>query len=125
MHALAMEPSQGFRRPQVRGAHVVTDASMVGSWSHSHEEDHDGRQVYVSSDVPLPPSRGRTTFTLLADQRAVAGLPGPDDRGHTDGGTWELSGDVLRVNIPGGTLTFHVEAAAPERLELRPIRPRE
>jgi hypothetical protein len=98
-------------------------ASLVGSWSHSHEEDAEGVQVFRPTDYEFPPSRGRTSFTLRPDGTAVAGLPGPDDRGiSTDDGTWQLQGDVLHVRCPGWTATYVVVSAAPRRLELRPAR---
>jgi hypothetical protein len=102
---------------------VIDDAQVLGAWAHSHEEDHDDRQTFRPADLPLPPSRGRTTFTLLPDHRAVVGRPGPDDRGTTDDGTWVLDGDVLRVALPTGEAAYEVLAAAADHLELRPIHP--
>lgn len=100
---------------------MVEESSLVGSWAHSHEEDHDGVQVYRPADRELPPSRGRTAFTLRPDSTAAAGLPGPTDRGiRTDDGTWSLTGDVLSVDVPGWGAAYEVVAAEPDRLELRP-----
>jgi len=106
-----------------RNVGPVTDRSvLVGSWSHSHEEDHDGLQVFRPGDDELPPSRGRTTLTLRADATAVAGTPGPADVGRlSDGGSWELDGDVLRVRCPGWTATYEVVSAEPAQLKLRPV----
>ena len=103
----------------------VDPASFVGSWSHSHEEDGEGVQVFRPVDYDFPPSRGRETMTLRPDGTAVAGLPGPDDRGmRTDDGTWRLQGDVLHGRCPGWVATFKVVAITPQRLELRPIHSR-
>lgn len=106
---------------------MIDDVQVLGSWAHSHEEDHDGLQLYRPADHPFPPSRGRTTFTLLPDHRAVVGLPGPDDRGTTDDGTWTLEqrsdGDVLTVDLPAWQATYLVAAAGPGLLELQPILP--
>jgi hypothetical protein len=97
-------------------------ASLVGSWSHSHEEDDEGVQVFRPVDYDFPPSRGRESFTLRPDGTAVAGLPGPDDRGiSTDEGTWQLQGDVLHIRCPGWAATYEVVGAASQRLELRPV----
>lgn len=100
----------------------MTDTDdLTGSWVHAHEQDHDGLQVFRSSEVDLPPSRGRTSFTLRPDGTASAGLPGPDDRGVSSGdGTWHLSGDLLEVACPGWVAAFHVVAAEGSTLELRP-----
>ena len=95
--------------------------TLAGSWTHSHEEDHDDVQVFRPGDYAFPPSRGRQSFTLRPDLSAAAGLPGPDDRGlTTDDGTWQLEGDVLSVRIPGWEATYQVVAADSDRLELRP-----
>ena len=106
---------------------MIDDAQLAGSWTHSHEEDHDGLELWRPADYPLPPARGRTTFTLLPDHRAVVGTPGPDDRGTTEGGTWSLEqrpdGDVLIVALPQWQATYLVVAADPEHLELRPPQP--
>ena len=100
----------------------VDPASLVGSWSHSHEEDYEGAQVFRPVDYDFPPSRGRETFTLRPDGTAVAGLPGPDDRGiTTEDGTWQLQGDVLHVRCPGWAATYEVVDAGSQRLELRPV----
>jgi hypothetical protein len=99
----------------------VDPASLVGSWSHSHEEDDEGVQVFRPVDYDFPPARGRESFTLRPDGTAVAGLPGPDDRGiSTDEGTWQLQGDVLNIRVPGWTASYEVVSTAPQRLELRP-----
>lgn len=93
---------------------------LVGSWVHSHEEDHDGIRVYRPSTTELPPSRGRDSVTLREDGTAVAGLPGPADAGvTTEDGTWRLEGDVLNVDCPGWTGTYEIVAADGTVLELR------
>jgi hypothetical protein len=100
---------------------MADERALIGSWTHSHEEDHDDVQVYRPGDAELPPSRGRTSFTLRPDATAAAGLPGPTDSGlRTDDGTWSLAGDVLHVDCPGWGATYEVVAADPDRLELRP-----
>jgi hypothetical protein len=45
----------------------VDPASFVGSWSHSHEEDGEGVEVFRPVDYDFPPSRGRETMTLRPD----------------------------------------------------------
>ena len=96
--------------------------ALEGSWTHSHEEDQDDVQVWRPSDRPLPPARGRFSFTLHPDGSAVAGTPGPDDRGRTsDDGTWQLEGDVLRVRCPGWAAAYEVVAVDQDRLGLRPL----
>lgn len=103
------------------------EAQLVGSWTHSHEEDRDGLELWRPADYPFPPARGRTTFTLLPDHGAVVGTPGLDDRGTTQAGTWSLEqrpdGDVLIVDLPQWRATYFVAAADPEHLELRPPPP--
>jgi len=93
---------------------------LVGTWVHSHEESHDGVQVYRPDGYPFPPSRGRTSFSLRADGTAVSGQPGPDDRGVLAPGTWQLEGTVLSLSSPEGTARYEVLAADTKHLELRP-----
>lgn len=100
---------------------MIEETQVLGSWAHSHEEDHDGTQTYRPADRPLPPSRGRTTFTLLPDHSAAVGTPGPDDRGARHTGTWSLENDVLRVSLPESTETFRVVTANAEQLVVTPI----
>jgi hypothetical protein len=98
------------------------DLALAGSWVHSHEEDHEGIQVFRPVSYDFPPSRGRESFTLRPDGTAVAGLPGPDDRGiSTDDGNWQLHGDVLHVRCPGWAATYQIVAASSQRLDLRPV----
>jgi hypothetical protein len=100
---------------------VVDEQALVGSWVHAHEQDGTDRQVFVPADRALPPSRGRSGFTLRADHRATIGLPGPDDSGATDDGTWQVDGELLEVRSPTWTLRYQVLAAGPDRLEIRPV----
>jgi hypothetical protein len=97
-------------------------ALLAGSWVHSHEEDREGIQVFRPASYDFPPSRGRESFTLRPDGTAVAGLPGPDDRGiSTDAGNWQLHGDVLHIRCPGWAATYRIAAASSQRLDLRPV----
>ncbi|WP_326825355.1 hypothetical protein [Streptosporangium sp. NBC_01756] len=103
-------------------ASSMNPSSLVGSWSHSHEEDAEGIQVFRPVDYDLPPSRGRETFTLRPDGIATAGSPGPDDRGITTGdGVWQLRGDVLHIRCPGWTARYEVISVTRRRLDLRPV----
>jgi hypothetical protein len=94
---------------------------VVGRWTHVHEEDHDGLQVFRPAGTDLPPARGRTSLRLDAGGDATAGYPGPDDRGVTDDGSWSLSGDLLTVTGAAGTTTYQVVSVEADRLELRPL----
>jgi hypothetical protein len=100
---------------------MIDRDTIVGTWTHAHEEDHDDVQVFRPGSHPLPPSRGRETFTLHANSAVVAAFPGPDDRGESDDGTWSLEGDVLTIDRPGATSKYELVAADSERLELRPL----
>ena len=93
---------------------------LVGSWVHSHEEDGDGVVVFRPAGYNLPPARGRDSFTLQADGTAAIGTPGPDDRGATTSGRWELSGSALTLQLPGRTADYDVLSVEPGKLSLRP-----
>ncbi len=95
--------------------------AVTGRWTHVHEEDHDGLQVFRPAGTELPPARGRTSLLLQAGGDATAGYPGADDRGVTDAGSWSLDGDLLTITGAAGTSTYQVVTAEPDLLELRPL----
>ncbi len=106
---------------------MTDEEQILGSWTHSHEEDHNEQQTFRPSSNPLPLARGRRSFTLLPGNRAVVGTPGADDRGVTYDGTWSIDhgseGDVLKVVLPGWAETFLIVDASSEKLVLQPITP--
>ena len=93
---------------------------LTGTWIHSHEEDHDGLQVYRPAGYPFPPARGRSALTLASDGSARSGSPGPDDRGIVADGSWHLADSLLTVRSAGRTATFDVLTADRDQLTLRP-----
>lgn len=100
---------------------MISRDAVVGQWAHSHEDDHDGVQVFRPARYPFPPARGRTAFTLQSDGNAVTGQPGPVDRGESVVGTWDFTGTVLTIRGQGRTTDYAVLTADPDRLQLRPI----
>ena len=57
-------------------------ARFAGSWTHSHEEDSGGVQVYRPTQgfvFPLS-RRGRETLEVSSEGQILSGTPGPDDR---------------------------------------------
>ncbi|MFV8165767.1 hypothetical protein ACNQVK_27325 [Mycobacterium sp. 134] len=106
---------------------MIDETQVLGSWTHSHEEDRGATQTFRPADYPLPPSRGRTTFTLLPDHNAVVGTPGPDDRGARQSGSWSVEHqpgrDVLTISLPDWNETFSIVTAEARQLVLTPITP--
>src|SRR4051794_28829227 len=93
---------------------------LARSWTHAHEEDREGQMVFRRSEVSLPPSRGRMTFSLEPSGNADVGGPGPDDRRAHNQGSWDLRGDVLTLRVPGqGEQRFQIVSADGERLVVR------
>ncbi len=99
---------------------MTNPPDLAGSWVHSHEEDHDGIEVYRPAGYPFPPARGRTSLTLKPDGSARSGSPGPDDRGVAADGTWQLADSLLTVRSAGHTARFDVLAVDRDQLTLRP-----
>lgn len=99
---------------------VARDA-LIGSWTHSHEEDSGDLVVYRPSSYAFPRSRGRDSFELAADGSLGARAIGPDDRSVASPGSWELSagGLALRPGAGRPERAFEVVSAAPDRLVLR------
>ncbi len=100
---------------------MTEQSALVGAWTHAHEEDHAGVEVFRRLGHRLPVSRGRQAFTLRPDLTAVLGTPGADDRGTESAGTWRVEGQVLRVRCPGWAASYEVLAAEADRLDLRPV----
>jgi hypothetical protein len=95
---------------------------LVGSWTHSHEEDSGDLVVYRPTSYAFPRSRGRDSFELAADGSLVERAIGPADRSVPSPGRWELSEDgrlVLRPGAGGPERAFEVVSAAPDLLVLR------
>ena len=99
---------------------AVDPKHLEQRWMHSHEEDTPSGQVFRPASFPFPRSRGRRSFELKPGGRVLARDIGPDDRGVTTEGTWELHGDELRLHLgSGGARVYRIEAASRERLVLR------
>lgn len=101
----------------------LTAASLLGAWSHSHEEDQQGRQVFRRASYPFPPSRGRLSFNLLDDGIANFQSIARDDRHATASCHWSLDDPTS----PELSITFNerklfkarVLSVQHERLELQ------
>lgn len=95
---------------------------LIGSWTHSHEEDRGDERVFRPSDREFPPARGRQSFRLAADGVLEQTGPGPDDRAVTTAGTWEVHGTRLDL-YPYGAHPQHfvVQFAGPDQLTLQVV----
>ena len=96
--------------------------SLAGGWTHSHEEDQPGLQVFRRPDHPFPRSRGRTSYDLRAGGELGGSRPGPDDRHVATAGKWTLDGRRLTV-VPDGAAPqqFEVQSLEPDRLVVKPV----
>lgn len=67
---------------------------VIGSWTHSFEEDEDGVQVYhPTNSYPFPLSRkGRETLEFGTGGKISIQEPGPDDRLNTKTCNWRALG---------------------------------
>jgi hypothetical protein len=98
------------------------DARLLArSWTHSHEEDFDGWQVFRPSEQGFPPSRGRSSLELVPGGALKSSGPGADDRTVRGEGRWELRDRTLVVRSGGGVQSFEVGGVEPDRLLLRPM----
>ncbi|TDO47370.1 hypothetical protein EV643_109267 [Kribbella sp. VKM Ac-2527] len=87
---------------------------MLGRWTHSFEEDHDGISVYRRDDFAFPPARGRRGVEFRPDGTFVEWLIGRGDAPEPHLGEWEPSGVVAR-GTTGSALIVDIQ---PDRLEL-------
>jgi hypothetical protein len=96
--------------------------TIARAWTHSHEEDTEGRIVYRSSEYAFPPGRRPRTTLELSPGGGVrySGGPAPDDRRTAYTGSWTLSDDELRLQLEGRPQEhYQVESADEQRLVLR------
>ncbi len=98
----------------------IARASLEGEWIHHHEEDADGRQVFVRAGAPLPRSRGRRRLALRAEGQLEASDPGRGDAPEPLRGSWSLEPpDRLRfvwATPEAGEECFRIEAVETDRL---------
>ena len=99
------------------------DPNLLGSWTHSYEEDEGDVQVYRRSDAfAFPPSRrGRETLRFDPGGQVTNSLPGPDDRQRHSSATVTALG-MNRYRFEGGVAAgtvIEVVEVTPETLRLR------
>jgi hypothetical protein len=87
---------------------------LLGRWTHSFEEDHDGVTVYRRTDFAFPPARGRRGVEFRPDGTFVDWLIGRGDAPEASTGRWDQTGVISRASGPPGT----VVQAGSDRLEI-------
>jgi hypothetical protein len=98
----------------------ITRESLVGAWTHSHEEDDGEILVYRPSAWDFPPARGRDSLELRGDGTLARRNPGPDDRSVVNPGTWDLVGHRLGLYQSGTSeIFFDVDEVSDDRLVVR------
>ena len=100
------------------------ESMIARSWTHAHEEDHDGLLVFRSSDQDFPPAHGRQSFDLQPGGTLARSGPGPDDRTVRSTGTWSVEGDQLELHPgEGAAQRYRVAAIEADRLVVQPLDP--
>ncbi|MFI5893460.1 hypothetical protein ACIA5D_25485 [Actinoplanes sp. NPDC051513] len=105
----------------------MTEATSVppGRWTHSHEEDHDGVEVYRPAGYDFPPARGRSGIEFRPDGTYIDWAIGRGDANEARPGRWEpAAAGGLRIITAGEQRVLVVALVAPDRLEIRPGGPR-
>ena len=88
---------------------------MLGRWTHSFEEDHDGISVYRRDDFAFPPARGRRGVEFRPDGTLVEYAIGRGDAPEArPAGRWDAGGRLDR----GSSGTGQIVKAEPDRLEI-------
>jgi hypothetical protein len=103
---------------------------LVGRWTHSFEEDHDGVTVYRHDDFAFPPARGRRGVEFRPDGSFSELLIGRGDAPEPGAaGRWSAGGEVSRAVDPAGSGgmagsagmnggTGSIVSVGPDRLEI-------
>jgi hypothetical protein len=94
---------------------------LQGRWVRSSEEDTDDEMVFRPADLPLPPSRGRTSLEFRPDGTYVESAPGPVDVPESSTGSWSLEGTRLVLEAEGNRPSRELEitGAEDDRLTIR------
>jgi hypothetical protein len=94
---------------------------LVGSWTHSHEEDTEEEMVFRPASHAFPPSRGRLSLQLRADDTYVESSPGPADVPEESQGHWALEGGRLVLEGTGERRghAWRIVTAEDDRLAVR------
>lgn len=89
-------------------------------WVHSHEEDTANSKVFRPETYKkFPRSRGRFSFELKADEKAVIYGYGVTDRSQPREGTWRVENNSLVLSSDSGQeVVFKVLSATVDRLEI-------
>ena len=103
----------------------MNQASIQGSWTHSHEEDQGDVLVYrPSHSYEFPPARGRETLEFGAAGELTERTPGPDDRTRDTPGRWTALGmNRYRLGSAGDSSAQVIEVIehSQEVLKIRKI----
>jgi lipocalin-like protein len=98
----------------------IEQSTLVGSWTHSHEEDAHGEMVFRGATYSFPLSRGRRSIHLAAGGKLMESHPGATDRTERAEGSWSLDGNQLTLTLAGAsTEKYVVSSADRNRLVLR------
>jgi hypothetical protein len=101
---------------------TIDRASLIGVWTHSHEEDQPDIHVFRSSGYAFPRSRGRVSYELRPDGTLGGTRPGPDDRHVPSTGRWDLQGRRLVITPEGGSpIQYEVESLGSGRMMVKPV----
>jgi hypothetical protein len=97
------------------------DASkLAGVWFRSHEEEEGDRLVYRGAAFEFPRARApRPSLTLEPYGSVSVGSAGPADETISAPGTWEASGNILRLTTSGGPAEYEIETLDDDLLVLR------
>jgi|tagenome__1003787_1003787.scaffolds.fasta_scaffold18917997_1 hypothetical protein len=100
----------------------VSVEKLIGSWVVGNSENDSGPVTWQRQGPLVPPSRSWRILEIGADGQVREGVPGPDDRGQWQVGTWTLDGDRLTITLPDRPPeVLDIEGVTPDRIAARRI----
>ena len=98
---------------------------LYQQWTHLHEEDAEGIEVYRNKEYSFPVSRGRKGFEFRKDGTFIQSDIGPVDVNVQTTGKWEKAGDrEVKITLPDGqpsSYRMEIVDLSKDRLKVRRI----
>jgi hypothetical protein len=93
---------------------------LTGSWVVGNSDSGPGLVTWQRQGPDVPAARGWRILELDEDGQVREGVPGADDRGQWQAGTWTLDGNRLTIALPSRPPeVLNIESVESDRIAAR------